>query len=79
MGLTMPRNYPGHSLPGESREMCAYCGFTYYRRLSNMRRDASGKLTCEDCDDGGKDAVTLDRENAAGAAIPSRRPPPGDW
>lgn len=48
--------------------MCDYCSINYYR--STMVRDASGRLACTDGDcHTGADAVTLERENAAAAAM----------
>lgn len=76
---TIPRHYPhDYVRPGERQAMCAYCDGRWYR--SEMRRDPSGHLTCPDCDDGGRDTVTLDRARATGAA--SGRPPVSpteDW
>ena len=62
--LTMPRRYPFPAPRGERREYCSYCGILWYR--SSLRRDAAGFLACPD-DQGGRDTVTLDRLNAAGA------------
>lgn len=73
----MPRRYPNLPGPrGERRVACDYCGCVYYR--SSLRRDASGFLACPD--ETGRDAVTLDRANAAATlSIRGTRPPPERW
>lgn len=68
MSLTMPRNY-GPIPGGDRRVECAYCGMTWYRR--DCRRDAAGYIVCPD-DMEGRDTVTLDRLNAAGATVRPR-------
>lgn len=65
MSLTMPRKYALPAPVGERRVVCDYCGITWYR--SECRRDAAGFLACPD-DQGGRDSVTLDRQNAEYAA-----------
>lgn len=71
---TIARKYsPLPGPPGERRVSCDYCGITWMR--SQCRRDAAGFLACPD-DQDGRDTVTLDRANAAGAAE-VRLPRPG--
>lgn len=57
--------------------MCDYCGIKWYR--SECRRDATGWLSCPDCQDDGKDLMTMERERAAAAAEPAAHPTPDDW
>lgn len=79
MGYSMPRRLPSPLPPNECTRICGYCGAKWLR--SQCRKDASGFILCEDCDDGGRDQVTLDRENAAAAqsADARLRKPPPDW
>lgn len=62
------RTIPRHlSLPlpaGERRVVCGYCGITWHR--SDCYKDPAGYWTCPD-DAGGRDQVTLDRENQQNA------------
>ena len=76
VSLSIPRKYPHYGARGEYQADCAYCGLKYYRRLGRMKRDAAGFLACEECAEG-RDSVTLDRLNAAGAAT-VRVPRPGE-
>jgi len=58
--------------------MCDYCGTAYYR--SQLRRDRSGLLACED--DFGGDVVSISEANAAMAQRPLVRLNPidgGNW
>jgi len=62
---TIGRRYPFKTSRGDYETDCDYCGLRYYRR--QMTRDAARMLACPECA-GGKDAVTLARENAESAA-----------
>lgn len=62
---TIPRNIALPLPRGERRVTCDYCGAKWMR--SDCIRDASGFLACPD-DQEGRDAVTLDRLNAASAS-----------
>ena len=77
MSLSIPRRYPARIGPrGERKQRCDACGIMYLR--STMRRMPNGMLWCED--ETGRDEVTLDRLNAAGAAqVRGNRPPPERW
>jgi len=78
MSLSIPRRYPGRFGPrGERKVRCDYCSMMWLR--SACRRDAAGLLACPD-DQAGRDVVTLDRANAAGA-LSTRpvKPPPERW
>jgi hypothetical protein len=77
--MAMPRTLSLPLAPNERALYCDYCGAKWLR--SQCRKDASGFVVCEDCDDGGRDQVTLDRLNQAAAAgidARMRRPPP-EW
>lgn len=64
---TVGRKRPSASPPGDYQALCDQCGVVWYR--ARLRRDASGFLTCPDDNDVGHDAVTISRENAAGAGL----------
>lgn len=61
---TIGRKWP-QSWRGSYAAHCDYCGVRWPR--CKMVRDAAGLLACPD-DQAGRDTVTLDQENAAGAA-----------
>lgn len=72
---TIPARYIGKPR-GDYRAICAYCGSAWHR--SEMYRDAAGMLVCPQ-EGKGRDAVTLDRINAANAAQVPVRHRPGNW
>lgn len=69
IGKRWPRNAPR----GDYTAECSYCGVAY--RRSSLVRDGSGRFACPD-DARGRDAVTLDRLNAAGGQKRSKLSPP---
>ena len=71
---TIGRHWP-KSWRGSYAAHCDYCGVRWPR--FKMVRDAAGLLACPD-DQPGRDTVTLDRENAAGAAEASHHGADGD-
>lgn len=71
IGKRWPRNAPR----GDIQSMCDYCGVMW--RRSQLRRDGAGLLVCPD-EGTGRDTVTLDKLNAAGARrVPRRFDPDG--
>lgn len=77
---TIPRRYPFPAPAGERRVMCTLCSIWWYR--SDCVRNAAGQLECPDCNDGGKDVATLDRERAEAAAslaATAAKPGPERW
>jgi hypothetical protein len=71
---TIGRHWP-KSWRGSYAAHCDYCGVRWPR--FKMVRDGAGLLACPD-DQKGRDTVTLDRENAAGAREASNHGSDGD-
>lgn len=63
MARTIGRHLPGDLPRNDVKSRCDYCGVMYYR--SQLRRDRSGFLACEE--DYGGDVVSLSEGNAAAA------------
>ena len=63
MPRTIGRKIPANSPRGNFRSQCHYCGEDRYR--SDLRKDATGFLSCPSCNDVGHDVTTLNKANAA--------------
>ncbi len=66
---TIGRRWPSTAPKGDYAVQCDYCGVKW--RRSQCKRDGAGRLACPD-DAAGRDEVTLNEANIAGARADRR-------